>query len=500
MREPAPPVPAPSPTPVSARRRRLPLVLGVALLVVLLLLAGLRLLVASQTSPAALAARMESLIDARVEIADTSLSLLRLPAQVRLSGFRLAGRDALANNAVPLRQRPPVQRWFIGADEVTLEASLWSLLTGRILVEDLRLKGATLDAVINKKGQWNVTKLFDEPGIVNGKPNPRKAAKAPEAGAPDEPSFAGPQASDFPMAAEVKHVLFEGSDLQAFLKKKETLVDLSGLRLEIDGLDIDPADLAHHNGGRLRLQGVVKVGKPDSQVEFAIFHIQGEGTVRPFDPATGVFNPLAEARVVLQDPSTISLLPSLQKIAKKVEVLRKFGIDVVDEIGESVDFTPGTVLDTRFADGRLVTVTPLRARAGTLEIELESGGWVAPASNDHFLNAVLLANDELSSSLRQQVKEKSASIPGAKAKEQFVAELEKSLFPEGKFRPAFSSQGDLGDPDVELTNPLPDMGKFLRGVLEDIGVNPEDAKALEEVGRSLLDGLFKKNQGKEKTN
>lgn len=452
---------------------------------------GLRLWVASQTTPTALVRHLESRLDGRVEIRETSLSVFRFPAEVRITGFKLAGRDANANRGIPLGDRKPMERWAIAVEEARLEASLWSLLTGNISIKDLRLDGLDLDCQVRRDGSWNISSIFRKPSTVNGeaakKPDDQPGPPPEEADERDRPVL---RAKDFPMATRAQSLRLSGGALRALLKKKGTYIDISGLDLAIHDLDVDPADLENHNQARFDLKGVVRITRPKDGLEYAVLHLEGSGEMTPFDAATGGLDPRGTAAVTLLDPCTINLLPSLEKIADKVRTLKKFGIDVTDEITTQVIFAPGTPLQVSFGDGRLTTTTELPSTSGRLQAMMAPGGWIEPATGQHRFDVALVASEDLSSRALDAVRDKARIIPGKRSREEFLAEIEASLFPDDRFRPLFSSKNDIGDPDVDLENPLPDMQRFLRGVLEDLGVDPSQQKQLEDVGKELLKGLL----------
>jgi len=173
-----------------------------------------------------------------------------------------------------------------------------------------------------------------------------------------------------------------------------------------------------------------------------------------------------------------------------VKILRRLGIDVVDEIPTKIDFIPDSELEFTFEEGRLTTSTPLPSRSGDFSVVMAPGAWIEPADGEHRFDVTLLASEALSSRVLSTTRETARKIPGTNAREKFLDVLEKSLFQDGRFRPVFSSTGNIGDPDVDLENELPDIGQFLRGVLEDIGIDKNQQKDLEKAGKDLLKGLL----------
>ena len=312
--------------PVKSRRLRTLLLAAALLLVGVPLL--LRLALAVLLSPQALVDRLESELNARVSIGSVDLSVFSSPAKLVLHDVRLAPRDDAADNAQPLSKRPPMPPAPLAVGSLRLEGSLPALLSRKFDVNALELDQAAADVVVRKNGSLDIDKLFRMPDIVNGKPNPRKAFKPVVENT--ESSAAGPDAAaapitieEMPFAARVQSFVISGSRISADIRKKGTLVDLSGLRVEVTDLDVDPADLANHNRGAIRIQGTLRVAKPSENLEYATIHLLGDGTIRPFDPETRALNPLVQARLTFQGGSESSHLPSLEKSNRKLETLQK---------------------------------------------------------------------------------------------------------------------------------------------------------------------------------
>lgn len=482
--------------PATRKKSKLPRVIAWSAGLLVAVILALRVVIGMLLSPQGLVDRLEAQMNARVEIGAVEVSLFRLPCLIRIHDLRIGERDEAANNAVKLATRPGMERTFLSAKALKLEGSPWALLTRKLDVTDLVVDNAGADIRVRESGSINIAKFFKQPAIVAGKPNPKKKFEAitgdpsPGAGLAGEEE-AAVTVDEVPFAASVKSLVFNGAQIHALLKKKGTLIDISELRFELSDLDIDPTNLAAHNSGKIRIAGKVRVSQPEQEVEYAHLDILGEGTIRPFDPATKAINPLVQAKLTLQTPSEITFLPSLAKINSRLDALKRVGINIGDKLGHSIQFDDQTSVDIEYRDGVLRTLTPLFAKARKIDVEVEPGGYLHTSSNDHFFRVILVANQTLSERLSEQVAKKAEIIPAGKAREDFLKELMDSFFLDGRFRPICASRGDISDPDVELENKLPDMGKFLKGILQDIGLDPEAQKNIQESGTKLLEELLK---------
>lgn len=487
----------PSPAPVKKHpwRRRLGYGLGTAAGIVLLARLGLGLWL----TPQALVDRLEAGMNARVEVGSVALSLFSFPAKVELREVRFGERDVSADNAVKLKDRPAMERSLLSASTLRLSASPWSLLRREFDVTEMIVDQAAADIRVSESGGMNLNKLFRIPEIVGGKPNPEfkfkpivgSDATAPGIGEAAEPPVV---VDEVPFAASIKSFLFSGARVRTFFKKNGRFFDVSNLRFEVSDLDVDPANLAARNKGKVRISGNLLIAKPEEKIEYARLNILGEGDIIPFDPATRELNPTIRGRLTFGEASAVTYLPSLAKINEKLEALKKVGIRIGDKLGTSIDIPDQNWVDFEYANGVFRTLSPLHARAQKIEVEVEPEGYIHTGTNEHFFRVILVGNQTLSDRMRSQVEEKAEMLPAGKAREEFLKELMDSFFLDGRFRPICVSSGDIGDPEVELENKMPDLGKYLKGVLDDIGIDPETRKDLEEAGGKLLEGLLKRNK------
>lgn len=487
-----------SPTPLKKKnwRRRL----GIGAGVTIGLLVAIRLILGLLLSPQALVDRLEARLNARVEIGSVALGLFSLPARVEIRDVRFGERDVSADNAVKLKDRPALERSMLSASSLKLAASPWSLLVREFDITEMVIDQAGADIKVRETGSMNLSKLFRTPEIVAGKPNPNFKSKAIINSGSGEGAGLGEGAEppvvvdDVPFAASIKSFLLTGARAQTMFKKNGRFIDVSNLRFEVTDLDVDPANLATRNKGRVRLSGNLLIAKPEEKLEYASLNLIGEGEIIPFDPVTRAMNPTIKGRMTFVQPSSITYLPSLAKLNEKLEDLKKVGIKIGDKLGTSLDFPDQNWVDFEFVDGVFRTLTPLNARAQKIDVELQSGGYLNTRTNDHFYRVILVGNQSLSDRMRTQIEEKATMLPAGDSRDEFLKELMASFFLNSRFRPVCVSSGDIGDPEVELENKLPDLGKYLKGVLDDIGLDPETQKDLEEAGGKLLQELLKRKK------
>ena len=474
---------------------------AVAALAVVLLVVS-RMLLSSLSAPSALVERLESNYNLRAEIGGSSVKLFGSGPNISLRNVKIGPRDHLADNAIPLASRPPMHTALIEVETADLDVNLAALWRGKLDVRDLSLGALRASPVRDQDNAWNTTGLTRPPSVVAGRPRaakpdddtpaPADSDTAPPPAPDDPPTLAateeGLTAVGLPFAARADRLAIERSAIDVLLQRRDTHVRIDGLDLFIHDLDVDPANLSATNTATFAVGGLVSVTRPERNIDYADLQISGGGPVQPFDPETGQLNPSGDLVVTLGDPATINILPTLEKLTRRAEGLRRFGLDIVDELSSTLSFTPGTDVRLRLENGRLTLTDPLPATVNRLTLTLQPGSWYEPDGNEHSFRATLEATDTLSSRLRQSIEEQATRFPGNSGAI-IREELEKSFFVDGEFQPVVLSTGDLGDPDVELENELPDLGRILGGVLGEIGIDEESLDNLRESGRELLRGL-----------
>jgi len=474
----------------SSRRRWLYISLAVIIVILLVVGIGGRMWIGNQLSPEALVERIEAELNVRAQIEDTQISLFGSPARVRLVGFKMGPRDANANAGIPLGERAEMSRVNIECEEVVLAIPLGGLLRNEIDVRRLRFGRVQVVDEVKKSGKSRIGDMFTMPDIVGGKDNPKKF-----------PSVVGESVESVVEVESGRRLFDLGSasvfasdgyfgikdaSIEIVFERQDAFLNTSGLNLEFNEIAFDPKNPAAANRAVVVLAGNVGVLRPGKGVDHGVLHLRGAGETTLVEEESGRFNPAAQLTLGFREDSEINLLPSLEKIQKRLEQLKTFGIDLADEVGDSIVFEAGSEVEVRYFEGLVTFETPLRARCGEFELEIEAGGVIEVEESAHNVRIHLLADAALSDRVRSEIREKAALIPSPERREKFMEELEAGLFIDGRFRPIFISSGDLDDPDVELANEVPDVEDFARGLLEDFGIDREQQDALKDSLRDLL--------------
>lgn len=468
------------------RARKLWISLVVVLVVLpLALMVGARMVISKTLTPEALVAEVEGHYNLRLAVESIDVSLFRAPAKIRMEKVQIGHRDHVANQGDAYSGRPPIPTPVLGFEFIELEASLIDALFGEIRVKRMALGPGAVVGRVRGNGEVTLSALFDMPDIVNGKKNPRKypeekVADGAEVEKQDEPalSFTGMESFEW-----------QKTQLKLEMNGRKTLLDGTDLTLNVGKIDLDKEGHPLAQSIPVQMTGVLRVVAVKDDIEQARFELDGKLSVVIDD--AGDLSELA-IHVGFGEGSRILVLPTLEKLKKKLEKFKKLGVDIDERLAESVTFPKGgSVLKAQLKDGRLTTLEPFMAVYGDFEVFAEKDGYINLGNNDHFFNLRMPASEELSSYVREQLIEKAQMVPTEKTRERFLADAEKSIFKDGRLELRATSKDDLADPDVDIVNELPKAEDYLRDMLGEMGVEGEDQEQLKEAGKSLLKDLFK---------
>jgi len=474
----------------TSSRRRWLLVSVVGIIIILLALGiGGRIWVGNQLSPGALVERIEAELNARVHIDDTQVSLFGSPARVRLIGVKMGPRDANANAGIPLDERPEMSRVNLECEEVVLAIPLGGLLRNEIDLRRLRFGKLEVVDAVQESGKSRLNEMFEMPDIVGGRDNPKKAVAEPKEESDEVVVEPGRRLFDLGSAsffASDGVLRFEESKMALTFERQDMLLQASELNFQFTEVVYDPNEPGAGNLAQVALSGSIGISRPDKGVNHGVLHLQGAGETTLVDPESGKFSPTSQLHLEFREDSEINLLPSLEKIQSRLEQLKALGVDLSEEVGDSVAFEEGADVRISYDDGVVVFESPLRAVCGDFLLEIEPGGTIAIEEGTHEVTIHLIADAALSDKVRSELRQKAELIPSVERRDKFLAELEEEFFIDDVFRPVFLSSGSLDDPDVELANDLPDIEDFARGLLEDFGIDREQQDQLKKSLQDLL--------------
>ncbi len=475
------------------RFRRLLIWVGLPLVTILIIAVVLvGAMVRSLLDPAAIAARIEAEKNCRVALGGVDAKLLG--GKIILHDLVLMPRDEHADAGTPLAERPePVfNQTGIRVKRLALDAKLTDLLARRLTVRELALDELQVSYLIERDGSPSLDPLFDPPETVGGKPNERyeeekkrrDLAKARRKMSPNDesrPEIDTFNVEELPIPATVERLRISDATVNIKRRKDKMRFQLSGIDLELDDLDIDPADLANHNRAHLEMECRLDIKDRDRTTTYADLALHARGDIKPFDPSTGSLNPDLITEVTLREGSKVFSLPLIEKLASTLDKLKKAGLDVSDlEDILIVNNDASTRLGWR--DGVVRAVDPLAVTLNGHELVMDPGAWLHTGSNEHEINGDLTFSDKTSSSALGKANEVLVGLVGEELAVS-VGELLFSPVTKGsRVYVPFVSSGDFSRPKVRPRVELVDLSDVLKSKAKDDALD-------------LLQGLIQDRQG-----
>jgi len=338
--------------------------------------------------------------------------------------------------------------------------------------------------------QANGVKVEDAPKKPDETPKPEepkkdgsKVANAPkEEKKKPEPFKAG----NMPVSLQVDEAGIRNGRLELTDKDHGTHTLLENLRFVLKDMDVNPADLAHHNMCKLEFDGAFKLDQDESATSVANFQVNGSGVIKPFDAESGEWSPDFTLDVALKKGSLIGGRLLKDTIRKKdLEKLNKYGIDFGD-------ITLGGVLgedastEVHMFNGKTIVKQDTRLVFPQFEITLLEKSWFNSAVDMHNVQGVLVVSPDLTGRMIDQIKKKLdtdyASGLGSLAEDLIKKVL---LNEKGQLVVPFKSRGKMSNPDTNIDNfigEIVDGFKTLKGSLLDdlLGGGKEKEKEKEK--------------------
>lgn len=407
-------------------------------------------------SKEAVIAQLESHLLCKVSMESFEASAFSFPASLRIQKLVLTPADTTAVNT------------GINVETLVLHVSLMDLLRKRITVEKLHISGVYVRDEISKEGHSPLAEMFGKPSAADVIVADTTSAAPPPALPLPEPPPLTPPASELAtsdttdtsapektVSVNIKEALLDKTLIHIVDRKARNKRDIHDLRLRIYDVDIDPTNLAQHNqcrievSGRTEVIGRKKVGEENVDAQFANIPFSGKGSIRPFDPATGLIDPAAELELVLAKDAVIGGHLTMGEAAGKDKSLK----DLEKHLGLDLSaITIGGVLQQeltaklKLAGARIEWMNDTRLVFPEYAIMMRQGSWSDSREDDSRMALQFMPADAISKQLLSGITERYGDGV-AKAVQQALA------LPEGGTGIDFVLTGPLAKPSV---TPAPD--------------------------------------------
>ena len=389
-------------------------------------------------SKEAIVAQLEREWNCRVGLKSIEADLLASPARITIENLALMPRDAEVSK--PLAERAPIVAGvLILIRQATLVLDTSALLHKQLHVREFLVDGIDAREEISSEGESLLGTMFSKPKqdfftkelskIKAAQNTPVIAASDGTAvSAPDSPSAPKAVPSESPKAKEAKTKSFSlplGLQVDAFTlsnakfhfmnRRAKTRTDITNLSLRITEADIATDDLAHHNqckavisanvvsANRIKIDGTIQ------EVKMAEFDLSSQGTIHPFDAATGALDPDITLAMTLKKGSIFGgALNFGQAFGKDKNVSNlkdKFGLDITDlTIGGPLQEDLST--DVRVHEGRTEFLKDATLAFPQYKVALRSGSWINGPEDNHEAHLSLIPGDDLEQRLVSAIEAK----------------------------------------------------------------------------------------------
>ncbi|MFV1995503.1 MAG: hypothetical protein ACC661_08700, partial [Verrucomicrobiales bacterium] len=285
-----------------------------------------------------------------------------------------------------------------------------------------------------------------------------------------------------------KLVAIDVGTIYATVARSGSTILLDNIEFALSEIDIDPANLAAHNRALVQFSALLGVdSSPEEGRRFAQFHLEGGGTVTPFDAASGAFNPRLVTELAVLEGSYIDVLPTMDAVAGLLEKLDEVGVDL-GEIDLRSDFKERNEITLDYYDGNVKTLTEIALDLQDFALFLAAGSWVNVNSGEHLIEGRVYASVEKTEQAKLQVdaflKQKAKNFASPQLRDMLM----QPILDQGRIALGFRSQGQLANPRVDLLTKIGTLSDVLKlmgpdGTLKQIEEGAE--KAWKDIRKAL---------------
>lgn len=422
-------------------------------------------------TPEYLVADVEDSINCRMEISEVKVQALRLPSRIVVTGIKLGERDEYVGR--PLDERPPLEGSAIDIGEVRLEVSLLGLLARKLEVKELSILEPSVSLTILEEGGNNIEELF--------RPSPEKEERRKKKGKRRGGAL---NLEELGILGRMEGVRIQDGELDVHLEETGMVIELRKLAVYLSAIEVDPLDLRSTNDARMTTRGEVTLAwREEGHAPSGFLDIDGEATVKLFDPETADFDPDVTGVLSLSEDSYLSArVPPISKTWATIAKVANWGIRF-GGLPEKARFGRGGQVGLRYFHERLTAVEPISLELDDWELAVLEDSWLDLASEEHEISGEFVAGEGISKLLRIGIMKGAGFVPDA-LEGDVEEEVEKAWFRDERLYAQIRSSGKLSDPEVDVLNKYPDLQEIIKEALKD-----EAKDRLKDLGGSLLDRL-----------
>lgn len=448
--------------------KKILIIVGVLALLAVVALFAVRHFALSYLTPDFVVRTIESRWNCRADIGDVNISPGGMTT-IEISDVALAPRDKFADEAVPLDDRPKLEGAMIRIASMKLDVRPGDLMKRHLGIEHLVIQQAEVDTEINLEGKATVDALFEEPGTVAASEATDEdeavtlavVAEGDEEAAGEEPADDDFVASDMKISTAAGLVELRDSRITIMLAKSGAKVLVDDLQMVFKDIDVDPNQLVGHNTANFSFSGTVAIegesAKSGQPLRFVDLKVAGDGAMSPFNAETGVIEPAWSSEVRFLKGSEVRTFPLVEELQAKLADIDTGGVDFSDV---QIHGVLGRDSSTRLAhrQGRFTLEQPLTLDLPDVSFTFDAASWADTATNEHQVNGVVTASQELTAKVikgvDEYIKEKTGGLVGSGMTETILG----PAMQDGKIALPIVSEGDMSEPKVDVETPFGRLG------------------------------------------
>ncbi len=440
-------------------------------LVLVVLLVGLLAFAGRFVTPDFVVSDVEDSINCRLEIEAVNVQVLRFPSRIVLKGIKLGPRDEFVGR--PLAERSAMDSSAIELGEVRLEVGLLGLLSRKLEVKELSFLEPSVSLTILERGGSNIEDLF--------RPSPEKEKRRKKRGKRRGGAL---NLEEVGLLGRLEGVRIQDGSMDVHLEETGMVIELRELAVYLDSIEVDPFDLARSNDARMTTRGEITLAwKEEGQAPSGFLEVDGEATVKLFDPETADFDPEVTGLLALGEGSYLSArVPPISKTWAKIGRVANWGIRW-GGLPERATFGRGATVGLHYFHERLTAVEPISLELGDWELAALKDSWLDLADEEHEISGEFVASKGVSALLRSGMMTGVGFVHDS-VEDEVAAEVGKAWFQDERLIARVQSSGKLSDPEVDVLNKFPKLREILKEALKD-----EAKEKLKDLGGSLLDRL-----------
>lgn len=417
-----------------------------------------------------IAEKIEESINSDVEIGGLDFAVFNSPANLTLKNVSFtpkSGGDA------PIRVK-----------EISLSVGLMDLLKKHIDLSSIIIRGAKVSVTFREDGSNSLEELFEDADLAER--SKKKKSPAPKKTVPDAPvaieegsGFNAFDQADF--VATLGRFKVEDSQFDIILEEMELQLHCTDVNLDLSSIKIDPKKLYETNSANLTASLSIGI---DSMKDghYGDLHLSGASKTTIFNPETGEVEPNVMGDVSLSDESWLNTrVPVVAEAWEKLSVLEKIGVNV-SELPEKAVFGRSKSIAVHYHLGKFTVLKPISIWVGDWEIAALAQSWIQTQTDEHMIQAELLASEKSSRRFYELIEKGMKQLP-AKVSKKVTQDIRSQLLRDNRILVAVQSSGDFSKPKVRPTGKVVDY----TGALKDAGQD-----YLEDKAEDLLKGLLKK--------